>query len=85
MSLPQRPSELDDNLHTLNLAFDITIKVLLLDFRERQEVHRANIGSVRGRGNKRLQPLVDILRDEWGIRRLVEMSAKIRREYMRID
>lgn len=39
------PAKLNDGLHTLNLALDDSIKVLFLDFREAQEMNRANIPS----------------------------------------
>ena len=67
--------QLDDGLHPLDLALDVFIKVLFLDFRERQEMNRPGILVRTGR-NEWSQGLINVLSQEWSIRCLNLESEK---------
>lgn len=68
MALAHGSGELDDNLHTLDLALDCRIEVLLLHFWEEDEVNRPGITSLWVLRDERPQRLVNVLSQERRVR-----------------
>jgi hypothetical protein len=63
MPFPDGTRQVDDSL----LAFNVFVEILLLRFRQAQEVYRARIRHSRIFRDELPEALVQILRNEWGI------------------
>jgi hypothetical protein len=67
MPFPDGTRQVDDSLHPLHLTFNVFVEILLLRFRQAQEVYRARIRHSRIFRDELPEALVQILRNEWGI------------------
>jgi len=67
MFLSDIPSQFDDGLHALDLAFDNDIEVFLLDLWEGEEVDRAYISCRGVFRNERSECLIDVFCHEGSV------------------